>query len=185
MPHLLSLACAWSRDPGRGSSPLSHDLGPNVTWLFTCLRDCALRSCSGRSEESLHFCVSLVLFLESCSVTMDLNLEAEVICFCKPCECTLFVAGFPSALCSENRWHFLHTVFSQFGLVHQIRQPTSETQPYAFVTFYSSFSAARAKACLHKVLCVDNKILKVSILSQDSWPLQELFKKSHRQNQQN
>ena len=92
-------------------------------------------------------------------------MDVKVIRFFNPeflGERTLFVAGFPSELSKEDRWAVVETAFSQFGLLHRIQLPLSETLPYAFVTFYSSLSASRAKATLDHVLRVDDKTLKVS-----------------------
>ena len=75
---------------------------------------------------------------------------------------TLFVAGFPSEITREKKWHILQEAFTQFGIIHEIQFPSSESQPFAFASFYSSQSAARAKAALNQVLRVDNRPLKVS-----------------------
>ena len=95
--------------------------------------------------------------------------ETEVIRFINPQivgGCTLFVAGFPPGMSKEDRWHAMERAFSPFGLLHRIQLPVSETLPYAFVTFYSNLSAARAKATLNEVLNVNKKLLRVSQLSQ-------------------
>lgn len=91
--------------------------------------------------------------------------EAEVIRFCNPKfsggGISLFVAGFPPEVSRESKWCLLQRAFSQFGIVHQIQLPTCE-RSYAFVSFYSSLSAARARAALNQVLRIDNTVLKVS-----------------------
>ena len=94
-------------------------------------------------------------------------MEPEVIRFCNPKVdggATLFVAGFPSELSREKKWHILQESFAQFGIIHQILFPSSESQPFAFVSFYSLSSAARAKASLDQALRVENRPLRVSSL---------------------
>ncbi|XP_071942044.1 RAD52 motif-containing protein 1-like isoform X2 [Antedon mediterranea] len=93
--------------------------------------------------------------------------EAELIEFKKPLGTsnTLFITGISSKLTQQECSMRLKDIFEVYGLIYDVLVYNKINEAidsyYAFVKFYSSKAAAKAKAAVHLKYMIDGQLLKV------------------------